>query len=989
MVQPCYELDHVSTTSSIFTRSHTQKAMKHILLLISILCSLQVAWSQDKIQMLEQSIEETTNKLDKTNLLVQLGVAKRAERPRSAIRSFEDAIDLATSIKYEKGLVEAYLEIAIAYVAINRNVKAIESLEAGFQIARRVSGSGDQMNYMKLLTQVHGRDRNYTEMKKYQQMFINMQDSLRDMEAQEEIAAIEEELQVEKEIRVQSTKERQEALDALERQEAISLRKELEITRLESARALEEQKRMEQETEAMRTQIELTEKIQRRNRLIFAFGILLLFAGGIVQWFRYKQQKKLAEFEKQKADRLERIDKLKDQFLANTSHELRTPLNGIIGLAEALYDGVDHYSKEEQQENLSMVIASGKRLSNLVNDLLDFSKMRNDELSLALKPVDLYALSDVVLQINHAMAHAKHNKLVNAVPKDLPAAEADENRLQQIMHNLIDNAIKFTSTGVITVSALANEDHIEVSVADTGIGIPADHLQEIFDEFQQVDGTESRMYSGTGLGLSITRKLVELHGGRIGVDSVEGKGSTFTFSLPISSQKAIPVSQERLVSRPVLYPVNGNSGSLVEDRTIPPTEGAADKITILIVDDEPVNQKVLQNHLAGATYHILSAMNGEEAMEIIDSGQHIDLVLLDIMMPRMSGYTVCQKIRNRYLASQLPVIMITAKNQVSDLVEALSYGANDYLAKPFSKDEFLARIKTHLDLYHINYATSRFVPNEFLRMLGYDTITDVKLGDFREREVTVFFSDIRSYTSLSESMTPEENFKFVVAYVKRMGPIIRDHGGFVLQYMGDGIMALFLEDPMQAIQAAIAMQEEIRNYNASRKEASRREIEVCMGMHTGQLVMGIIGDESRNDPATISDAVNIASRMEGLSKFFESKLLITEESLEKVSSNEQISTRFLGKVKAKGKKESVRVYEVLDAEHSHHRKLKQKTRESFSAGMESYYKKEFEMAAGYFTRVLKENPHDEAAKHYLKKSTARLHSEISEGWDGAERIHTE
>ena len=199
------------------------------------------------------------------------------------------------------------------------------------------------------------------------------------------------------------------------------------------------------------------------------------------------------------------------------------------------------------------------------------------------------------------------------------------------------------------------------------------------------------------------------------------------------------------------------------------------------------------------------------------------------MMPRMTGYVVCQQIRKKYLASELPIIMITAKNQVSDLVEALAYGANDYLAKPFSKDEFIARIRTHLDLYSINAATSKFVPSEFLRSLGYDAITDVRLGDYRERNVTVFFSDIRAYTTMSESMTPEQNFKFVGAYVNRMGPIIKRFDGFVLQYLGDGIMALFMESADKAINAAIVMQRAIRLYNRSRTSRNRLPISVWDG----------------------------------------------------------------------------------------------------------------------------------------------------------------
>jgi class 3 adenylate cyclase len=316
--------------------------------------------------------------------------------------------------------------------------------------------------------------------------------------------------------------------------------------------------------------------------------------------------------------------------------------------------------------------------------------------------------------------------------------------------------------------------------------------------------------------------------------------------------------------------------------------------------------------------------------------------------------------------------MITAKNQVSDLVEALAYGANDYLAKPFSKDEFLARIKTHLDLYSINSATTRFVPSEFLRSLGYGTITDVRLGDYQEKDVTVFFSDIRAYTTMSETMTPEQNFKFVGAYVNRMGPVIKQFEGFVLQYLGDGIMALFLESADKAINAAIVMQTAIRRYNNSRIKLDRIPIVVGMGLHSGPLVMGIIGDKDRNDPATISDAVNVASRMEGLTTIFGAKILVTKATMKRLEKPENFDSRYLGKVLTKGKKEHIEIFEILGGESDERKNLKLQTKHDIEAGIEAYLKKNYHLAISKFSTVLDINPDDEAAKYYLQKTSAEL-----------------
>ncbi|MCB0853905.1 MAG: response regulator, partial [Bacteroidetes bacterium] len=500
-----------------------------------------------------------------------------------------------------------------------------------------------------------------------------------------------------------------------------------------------------------------------------------------------------------------------------------------------------------------------------------------------------------------------------------PSVYGDEDRITQILYNLVGNAIKFTQTGTVAVHATEKEDFIELSVSDTGIGIPQGKINQIFQAFVQADGSIQRQYSGTGLGLSITKNLVELHGGKIWVESQVGEGSTFYVTFPKSHEKAVIRPALSMVSTSVQ---NGHEEekfvSESKGETLP-TESSVlfqeDKqVRILIADDEPVNLQVLINHLSDLPYQITTAVNGEEAIEILDEQPDFDLVLLDVMMPQMSGFRVCQHIREKYLPSELPVIMITAKNQVADLVEGLSYGANDYVVKPFSKDELLSRIKTHLNLYKISKSTARFVPNEFLRSLGYETITEVRLGDQVEKDVTVFFSDIRSYTTLAETMTPAQNFKFVNAFSGRMGPVIRKYNGFVNQYLGDGIMALFLKSPDDAVKAAIEMQREILTYNKERKQHERRPIKVGMGLHTGSLIMGIIGDNLRTDAATISDTVNTASRMEGLTKFYGANLLVSETTLAQLKDPNQFNYRYLGRVRVKGKKQSVGVYDFFDGD---------------------------------------------------------------------------
>ena len=228
-----------------------------------------------------------------------------------------------------------------------------------------------------------------------------------------------------------------------------------------------------------------------------------------------------------KIEALKEMDKLKDSFLANTSHELRTPLNGIIGIADSMIDGATGAVSEVQLMNLSMIVSSGRRLSSLVDDILDFSKMRHHDLQLMLTPVDIKTVTNIVLTLSKTLVKQKDLKLIEVIESDLPLVEADENRLQQILYNLVGNALKFTNSGYVSISAYLVGDKMEVSVTDSGIGIPLNKQKNIFDSFSQAEESIAREYGGTGLGLAVTKQLVELHGGEIWIKSTPGIGSAF------------------------------------------------------------------------------------------------------------------------------------------------------------------------------------------------------------------------------------------------------------------------------------------------------------------------------------------------------------------------------------------------------------------------------------------------------------------------------
>ncbi|MEW6495912.1 MAG: response regulator, partial [Cyanobacteriota bacterium] len=726
------------------------------------------------------------------------------------------------------------------------------------------------------------------------------------------------------------------------------------------------------------------------------------------------------ELERKNED-LERLSQLKDEFLANTSHELRTPLNGMIGIAESMIDGAIGQLSEQQRKNLLLIVQSGHRLATLVNDILDFSKLRHKTIELQLQPVGLREIVEVVLTLNQPLIRNKDLQLVNAIPSDFPAAQADENRLQQILYNLVGNAIKFTEKGTVEISAVVvdppqpplkrGEKHnstsvisplesreqqtptslvppflrgargdrakyLAITVSDTGIGIPDDKLDRIFESFEQADGSTAREYGGTGLGLAITKKLVELHGGEIRVESTVGVGSRFTFTLPVASGEVTfsdrsylscilrpreQVNQEESVERILQRNESENLKPLIQNNHL------SQQFKILIVDDEPVNLQVLINHLSLQNYSLTQASNGTEALEAIEQGFKPDLILLDVMMPRMTGYETCQRIREKFPANEVPILMLTAKNQVNDLVEGLSVGANDYLTKPISKNELLARIKTHLQLSNINIASGRFVPHKFLQLLGKESIIDVAVGDNVQQEMSILFSDIRDFTTLSESMTPEENFKFINAYLSRMESAIIENNGFIDKFIGDAIMALFSSRADEAVKAGIAMLQRIIEYNQHRANSGYVPIKIGIGINTGSLMLGTVGGKNRMDGTVISDAVNLASRLESLTKSYGVSMLISEQTFLRLHDPGEYSIRFIEKVNLKGKSKAVAVFEVFDGDEPKIKEGKLATKTIFEEALVLYQQHLIREAARRFEEVLSINPKDTVAQIYLDR----------------------
>lgn len=436
--------------------------------------------------------------------------------------------------------------------------------------------------------------------------------------------------------------------------------------------------------------------------LIPVFGMATALAQKIQRMHREKELT-----QQQAIENLKKADVLKDEFLANTSHELRTPLNGIIGLAESLVNGATGPLRENTMENLELIVSSGRRLSSLVDDILDFSRMKNNELRLHIEPLAVEPQVSLVLQLSEPLLQGKPVALKKEIPPDLPLLLGDHARLQQVLHNLVGNAIKFTAAGSVRVRAWQDgETEVAIAVEDTGIGIAAEDLGRIFNAFEQVDSADNRRFGGTGLGLTVTKRLVELQGGRIEACSQAGQGSVFTVYFPIARGTATireavkPILSKFPASRPVLL----NDDVLVEELQ---AAGVPSHGKVLAIDDEQINLRILQNMLTLNGYECITASGGKEAIALLESMQDEelpDVVLLDVMMPEMTGYEVCQRIREKYPVQTLPVIMLTAKREEKDIVKGFQSGANDYLTKPFYQDELTSRVNT---LYMLKAAVRR------------------------------------------------------------------------------------------------------------------------------------------------------------------------------------------------------------------------------------------------------------------------------------------
>ncbi|MFA6001795.1 MAG: ATP-binding protein [Thermoleophilia bacterium] len=370
-------------------------------------------------------------------------------------------------------------------------------------------------------------------------------------------------------------------------------------------------------------------------------------------------------------------NRLKSEFLSVMSHELRTPLNAIIGFSEVLKDEGDGQISDRQEKYLVNIETSGRHLLQLINDILDLARVGSDSLEITREDISIPQVMEDIRKLGHPFAAQRRIWLEVRASDPLPLVQADEAKIKRILYNLVSNAIKFTPEGGrVILEAHPLKNIVEISVTDTGIGISPEDQKKIFAEFQQLDSTHSRKFEGTGVGLALSKKLVEQHGGQIGVESELGKGSRFFFTLPMT---------------PGMRRASDRRESVVYPQPFIEEESVKGQPLVLVVEDDPQTNELLSIWLGEASYRVAQAYDGEQALKLARELKPY-AITLDILLPKIDGWQVLQELKSDPDTENIPVIIVSILEKSR---RGMELGAFDYFVKPVEKKELLCRLESN------------------------------------------------------------------------------------------------------------------------------------------------------------------------------------------------------------------------------------------------------------------------------------------------------
>ena len=602
------------------------------------------------------------------------------------------------------------------------------------------------------------------------------------------------------------------------------------------------------------------------------------------------QQSRLYQTTRQQAEQLLELDQQKNELFQNVSHEFRTPLTLTIGPLEAAIAQQQGLSYEQSQ----IALRNSRRLLRLVNQLLDIQRFDAGRMQPRFRPC---ALNEFVHQIVESFRHYCDRKeiVLNTELDPCPPIYLDLEKFDKVIYNLLSNAMKFTPQGgSITVSLQAAGDHCLLKVQDSGIGIRPDQIPHLFNRFQQADGSANRKYEGSGLGLALVKKLVELHGGTVSVDSDYGHGTTFTIwlqtgisHLPAEQVIEVPTELESARAAVELADVEINvtevNAAQVADAIAvfePLVDAPSDTVTtVLVVDDNPDLRQYVSDILRRAGYRVVTANNGEDGFQAAQTHAP-QLVLTDLMMPVVSGLEMIQRIRQHDPLKGIPIILLTARADEDTRIEGVEQGADAYLSKPFNDRELLADVRNlvalkenerqvaELNRYLTESVLKRFLPPSLVKKAAQG---DLSL-DLRPepRLVTILFSDIIGFTQLSNTLRSRRVSELLNEYLAEMTRAIFNHGGTVDKFMGDAILAIFgapeelppSEQVHRAIAAARQMYASLEVLNKRWQAQGIGTVQFRCGIHQGTAVVGMFGSDERADYTAIGPSVNIAARIQ-------------------------------------------------------------------------------------------------------------------------------
>ena len=619
------------------------------------------------------------------------------------------------------------------------------------------------------------------------------------------------------------------------------------------------------------------------------------------------QQSRLYQKTRQQAERLLELDKQKTEFFQNISHEFRTPITLIQGPLESAVSTGEGLSHEQS----NIALRNSRRLLRLVNQLLDLQRLDAGRMQPSFRKCDLVEFVSQIIESFRPYCEKKELHLLSELD-ECPPVYLDMEKFDKVVYNLLSNAMKFTpQNGSITVRLQYDGQTCVLQVEDTGIGIAKEQIPHLFERFRQAEGSENRSYEGTGLGLALVKELVEVHGGKVTVDSVYESGTTFTIYLQpgsahLNASQVIETATEVNLNRAAveladLELIDKSDSHIGELEKIPQellshnidsTSGkdvnskAGKGQLVLVVDDNPDMRAYVSSILRASGYQVQTARNGSEGLNIAKELLP-NLIVTDLMMPVVTGLEMIRMIRSEETLKGIPIILLTAKVDEDTRIEGTERGADAYLAKPFNDSELLAEVRNllalkenerkvvELNTYLTESVLQRFLPPVLVQKAQQgELVLDLRP---EPRLITVLFSDIVGFTQLSNTLRSRKVAELLNEYLEAMTKAVFDNGGTVDKFMGDAILALYgapeeltpNEQVRRAVNTSRAMLRALSELNERWRSQGifdsdgRSGLQFRCGIHQGTAVVGMFGSSERADYTAIGPSVNIASRLQG------------------------------------------------------------------------------------------------------------------------------